>query len=216
MDIEQLNKLIESSADPKLSKFDSDGISSTLLPQGDYLYMSIGEGSVMLYMSCENIGEKSVVNPEVFERLLSLNMFGGRYHNIRLTYDSDTAVLWLCYDVMFDTFSPETFKSSVKTFIEEGNSFRSFLNENILNIILAENSVSSKAAVENKSTVSSASPSSSSVQETPSRTYTAFDEPDRPVDNAATEILQGRSEIPETEEDGMISVMIAQSMFMMA
>ncbi|WP_406018021.1 type III secretion system chaperone [Succinivibrio sp.] len=223
MNVEQINKLIETVSSPKLSKFDNNGISSTLLPEGDYLYMCMKEVSVMLYIRCETLGEKSVVNPEMFESLLSLNIFGGRYHNIRLTYDRDTTVLWLCYDVMLDTVTPETFQSSLKIFIEDANSFRNFLNDKILDVVIGVNRASLKAPVLNKSTSTPATQSTLSsintvppVQSSPAKLQTVFDEPSTPVDNAATEILQGRSSIPETEEDGMISVMVAQSMFMMA
>ncbi len=223
MNIEQLNKLIQTIASPKLSQFDSNGISSTLLPEGDYLYMSLREVSVMLYMRCETLGEKSVVNPEMFEGLLSLNMFGGRYHNIRLTYDRDTTVLWLCFDVMLDTFTPETFQTSLKHFIEDGNSFRHFLNDKILDVILGSNRGPVSSPVLNRAAAPSAvqqssgmAAASSSAQSAPASTYSAMDELATPVDNSATEVIQGRSTIPETEEDGMISVMVAQSMFMMA
>ena len=225
MDIEQLNKIIDTIDNPKLSKFNSNGISSTLLPQGDYLYMSLRDVSVMLYIRCETLGEKSVVNASMFESLLSLNMFGGRYHNIRLTYDRDTTVLWLCHDVMLDSFSQDSFCTAVKVFIEDGVTFRNFLNYRVLDVVMGAQREPSKAPVVNKQAASSpaksmesSSVSSSSASESNSsaRRYTAFDEPDRPVENSATEVLSGRSEIPETEEDGMISVMVAQSMFMMA
>lgn len=223
MNIEQINKLIETMSSPKLSQFDSNGMSSTLLPEGDYLHMSFREISVMLYMRCETLGEKSVVNPEMFESLLSLNMFGGRYHNIRLTYDRDTTVLWLCHDIMLDTCTPDSFLSDLKFFIQDGNNFRDFLNDKILDVVLGANRASVQSSVQNKQASATAtdhstssSTASASAQPSSARTYNAFDEPSTPVDNAATEILSGRSAIPETEEDGMISVMVAQSMFMMA
>jgi hypothetical protein len=216
MDIAQLNSLIEKMDNPKISKFNSDGISSTLLPQGDYLYMSLRDVSVMLYIRCETLGEKSVVNASMFEGLLALNIFGGRYHNIRLSYDRDTTVLWLCHDVMLDSFSVESFSSAVKIFIEDGVAFRNFVNDEILDAVLELKKESSKAPSITKSAVSTVANSSSSAAQNSVRSYTAFDEPDRPVENSATEVLSGRTEIPETEEDGMISVMVAQSMFMMA
>ena len=213
MDIEQLNSLIEKMDNPKISKFNSDGISSTLLPQGDYLYMSLRDVSVMLYMRCENLGEQSVVNASMFEGLLALNIFGGRYHNIRLSYDRDTTVLWLCHDVMLDSFSVASFSSAVRIFIEDGVAFRNFVNDEILDAVLKLNKEPSKTLSVNKSAVSPVANSSSSAAQTPVRSY---DEPDRPVETSATEVLSGKSEIPETEEEGMISVMVAQSMFMMA
>ena len=106
---------------------------------------------------------------------------------------------------------------------ERGRGDHEVLRHRHLDVVIGANRASVKAPDLNKSTSTPATQSSLSsintvppVQSSPAKLQTVFDEPSTPVDNAATEILQGRSSIPETEEDGMISVMVAQSMFMMA
>jgi len=131
MQTEFLNQLLGLFSDLKLSKFDDDGISKTTLPEGGILFLSLVSNSVLAYIKLERLGLKSS-NKEIFEDLLASNLVGGEFGNIRIAYDKDTTVVWLCYNIMLNDLNAKSFEEQLKFFITNAMNYRALLLSKIL------------------------------------------------------------------------------------
>jgi hypothetical protein len=137
MQTEFLNQLLGLFSDLKLSKFDDDGISKTTLPEGGILFLSLVSNSVLAYIKLERLGLKSS-NKEIFEDLLASNLVGGEFGNIRIAYDKDTTVVWLCYNIMLDDLNATSFEKLLKFFITNAMNYRALLLSKILSNLFSD------------------------------------------------------------------------------
>ena len=137
MQTEFLNQLLGLFSDLKLSKFDDDGISKTTLPEGGILFLSLVSNSVLAYIKLERLGLKSS-NKEIFEDLLASNLVGGEFGNIRIAYDKDTTVVWLCYNIMLDDLNATSFEELLKFFITNAMNYRALLLSKILSNLFSD------------------------------------------------------------------------------
>ena len=137
MQTEFLNQLLGLFSDLKLSKFDDDGISKTTLPEGGILFLSLVSNSVLAYIKLERLGLKSS-NKEIFEDLLASNLVGGEFGNIRIAYDKDTTVVWLCYNIMLNDLNAKSFEEQLKFFITNAMNYRALLLSKILSNLFSD------------------------------------------------------------------------------
>ena len=137
MQTEFLNQLLGLFSDLKLSKFDDDGISKTTLPEGGIFFLSLVSNSVLAYIKLERLGLKSS-NKEIFEDLLASNLVGGEFGNIRIAYDKDTTVVWLCYNIMLNDLNAKSFEEQLKFFITNAMNYRALLLSKILSNLFSD------------------------------------------------------------------------------
>ncbi|MDY6469660.1 MAG: hypothetical protein SPK70_01155, partial [Succinivibrio dextrinosolvens] len=76
MQTEVLNQMLSSFKDLNLSEFDDNQISKTALSEGGILFLSSANNSVLAYIKVEKLGKDSA-KKQIFEELLSSNLFGG-------------------------------------------------------------------------------------------------------------------------------------------
>ncbi|MCR5535785.1 MAG: type III secretion system chaperone, partial [Succinivibrio sp.] len=104
------------------------------------LYLCAGNKSLMEYLRVARLDEAAQEHPHLFITLLSINVIGGQFHNIRITYDEETSVVWLCHDLSYEDLSASYLDEEIRTFIQNALSFKKILKNYIAeNIISDEN-----------------------------------------------------------------------------
>lgn len=134
MKIEDLNQLIKQVTGYDLPDFDTDGLASIRLKDGSLLNFFASEATLMLFMQVEVLGEEAENNPVIFRNLLHSNVITGRFNNMRITYDEDTTVVWLCHDVTYDTLTAQSLTEEIKYFEKNAPELITILREDIINI----------------------------------------------------------------------------------
>lgn len=218
MDIDKLNTMIESIISPKLSKFAPNGISSTFIKETGYLYISIRAHTLMFYMRSEKLGEICKEFPELFEMLLTANVSGGRFNNLRLTYDSDTTVLWLCYDIKHEAVTATAIKETAEMFIQNAKDFKKLLNSQLLDVVLK----TLKGQDTNKSINEPFEGAHSMLPFDIEQSYAvsfaaSYSTAEANFDNNLGVKTAKNGEIVHSQQkEGPVNVMVAQSLFMLA
>ena len=136
MDFTNINKIVETLNSPKISKFEQNRLSRTAIPGFGYLFMCIRAHSLMLYTSVGMLGQEAKYYPKIFEMLLNHEISGGRFDNIRVAFDSDTTVLWLCHDLNMEEVTAESLKNAINKFVENAKKFKKLLNTQFLEVYL--------------------------------------------------------------------------------
>ena len=136
MDLSSINQIVKAIGTPRISEFGQNRLSRSAIPGFGYLFMSLRLNSLMLYTSVENLGAESKYYPKFIEMLLNAEVSGGRFNNIRATFDSATNVLWLCYDINTSDINAESLKDTILTFVDNAKSFRKFLKTQFIDAVL--------------------------------------------------------------------------------
>lgn len=136
MDLTNLNKIVEALDSPKISKFEQNLLSRTAFPGFGYLFICIRPHSLMLYTSVGMLGQEAKYFPKLFELLLNHEISGGRFDNIRATFDSETSVLWLCYDLNLEEVTTESLKNAIVKFVDNAKKYKKLLNTQFLDVYL--------------------------------------------------------------------------------
>ena len=123
MQTEVLNQMLSSFKDLNLSEFDDNQISKTALSEGGILFLSSANNSVLAYIKVEKLGKDSA-KKQIFEELLSSNLFGGEFGNIRIAYDQDTSVVWLCHNIMLENLNAFSFEEQIRKFISDALNYK--------------------------------------------------------------------------------------------
>lgn len=123
MQTEVLNQMLSSFKDLNLSEFDENQISKTALSEGGILFLSSANNSVLAYIKVEKLGKDSATK-QIFEELLSSNLFGGEFGNIRIAYDQDTSVVWLCHNIMLENLNAFSFEEQIRKFISDALNYK--------------------------------------------------------------------------------------------
>lgn len=136
MDFTNINKIVENLDSPKISKFEQNRLSRTAFPGFGYLFMCIRAHSLMLYTSVCMLGSEAKYFPKLFEMLLNHEISGGRFDNIRVAFDSETTVLWLCHDLNLEEVTTESLKNAINKFVDSAKKFKKLLNTQFLEVYL--------------------------------------------------------------------------------
>ncbi len=132
MDIDELNKIFSSLSNISLSPLNEDGISSTQLKNGTVLEIFAASKTLMLFMEVENLGNAGSESPDIFRLLLSINTLGGRFGNLRITYDEESTSVWVCYDISYEELTVQLLEEKLSKFIEEAPQFANMVREEII------------------------------------------------------------------------------------
>ncbi|MBE6422429.1 type III secretion system chaperone [Succinivibrio dextrinosolvens] len=141
MDIIHINNLLKQFKRVHLNDFLENGISTTRLNDGNELYANITDNSVMFFMSVEKLGDNAEDHPNVFSDLLAAAMAGGKFSNLRIVYDKETTIVWVCYDISIDHLTADRFEEGAECFIENAQPYIDYLRTVITSSFLDENSV---------------------------------------------------------------------------
>ena len=145
MQTEVLNQLLGSFRELKLSAFDENQLSKTTLPEGGILFLSSNNNSVLAYLKVARLG-LDFSKKQLFEDLLASNLLGGEFGNIRIAYDKDTTVVWLCYNILTENLNALAFEEKLKIFISDAQNYRALLLNQVISNILEASSQDSAAA----------------------------------------------------------------------
>lgn len=136
MDVANIDRMLESLDSPKIAKFGSNPLSCTSIPGLGSLFICLRAKTLMFYTSIERLGAESKNFPALFEMILTSDVSGGRFNNLRLAYDSDTTVLWLCYDINLDDVTTMVLRDTVNSFINNAKSFKKLLKTQLLDVVI--------------------------------------------------------------------------------
>lgn len=136
MRIEDLNEYIKSFKTIRLNPFGDKSFTQTFVEGIGYVYLNAGEKSITLYNKVEKL-ESALIEKhrDIFEILLNSNIISGIFGNIRIAYDSDTKVIWLCHDVMYDALNAMVLENSIREFTENAGSLKEQLLTRIIEIL---------------------------------------------------------------------------------
>ena len=132
MNTTDLNKLLQRLSDYDLPPFDSYGLTSARLNDGNLLNIYAAEESLMLFMQVEVLGNAAEDHPEIFRELLHSNIIGGRFGNMRIVYDDESTAVWVCHDVLFETINGDSHISEVDNFVKNAPLLINILREDII------------------------------------------------------------------------------------
>ncbi len=132
MDSDKLEELFSKIDVIEVQPFNDEGVSSTQLENGRFLNMIAGSKTLMMYMAVETLGEAGEENPDIYKHLLSVNSFGGRFGNLRVTYEEDSATVWLCYDIDYDILSSDLLSEKIKVFENVAPEYIQLIREEII------------------------------------------------------------------------------------
>ena len=132
MNTTDLNKLLQRLSDYDLPPFDSDGLTSARLNDGNMLNIYAAEESLILFMQVEVLGNAAEDHPEIFRELLHSNIIGGRFGNMRIVYDDESTAVWVCHDVLFETINGDSLISEVDNFVKNAPLLINILREDII------------------------------------------------------------------------------------
>ncbi|WP_295363040.1 hypothetical protein [uncultured Succinivibrio sp.] len=90
----------------------------------------------MLYNRIDRLGSECKAFPELFEMILTSEVSSGRFNNIRLTYDSDTTVLWMCYDIKLEDITTVVLRDSINDFITNAKSLKKLMKTQLLDVVM--------------------------------------------------------------------------------
>lgn len=138
MDAAALNNMIKQFKTIRLEEFSESGISSTRLEDDSVLYANITDNTVMFFKPVEKLGEKAEETPRVFTDLLAAGMCGGRFGNIRITYDVETTYVWICIDVLSDNLTADKLEETAALFIKHSPQYIKVLRSVIANAFFSE------------------------------------------------------------------------------
>lgn len=200
MQTDVLNQMLGSFRELKLSEFDDNQISKTTLPEGGILFLSSVNNSVLAYIKVEKLGIDSA-KKQIFEELLSSNLFGGEFGNIRIAYDRDTTVVWLCYNILTENLNALSFEEQLRGFISDALNYKAILLRQVLSKLLdiseSESPVSSEYI-----------PNIPSIQDIYSTPQTAATEPVKEQNSSASRAAE--------PEEITVDKILHQALFMMA
>ena len=138
MDIMHINKMLKQFKRVHLNDFLENGISTTRLNDGNELYANITDNSVMFFMSVEKLGDNAEEHPNIFSDLLAAAMAGGKFSNLRIVYDKETTIVWVCYDVSSDRLTADRLEEGAECFIENAPTYIDYLRSVITSSFLEE------------------------------------------------------------------------------
>lgn len=139
MNIALVNSMLKQFKRVRLNDFQENGISTTRLDDGNEIYANITDNSVMFFMTVEKLGGNAEDHPNVFSDLLAAAMAGGRFSNLRIVYDKETTIVWVCYDVLTDLLTADQFEEGAECFIENAKPYIEYLRAVITSSFLEEN-----------------------------------------------------------------------------
>lgn len=200
MQTDVLNQMLGSFRELKLSEFDDNQISKTTLPEGGILFLSSVNNSVLAYIKVEKLGIDSA-KKQIFEELLSSNLFGGEFGNIRIAYDRDTTVVWLCYNILTENLNALSFEEQLRGFISDALNYKAILLRQVLSKLLDISESESPAASEYISNI----PSTQNIYST---SQAAAAEPVKDQNSAASRAAE--------PEEITVDKILHQALFMMA
>ncbi|SFS44480.1 hypothetical protein SAMN02910357_00772 [Succinivibrio dextrinosolvens] len=232
MDAASIDRMLESLDSPKIAKFGSNPLSSTLIPGFGYLFMCMRTKTLMIYTRIDRLGAECKAFPELFEMLLTSDVSAGRFNNLRLAYDSDTTVLWICYDIKLDELTTIVLRDGINDFINNAKSFKKLMKTQLLDVImqtlrssqgLTDESVQLSPDME-QSCALSLSVSNITAEKNYEQNKPLSTQPNiqaqlkqNMVSAAGAQgIGGGPGEAGNPQEPELVDVMIAQSMFMLA
>ncbi len=102
------------------------------MQSGHVLNLSANSSALMMFISGEKLGELSGQVTNIFQIMLEANNLGGKFGNIRITYDSSTTVFWLCRDLAYEDLSASLLESEVTSFLKNAVSFLRYIRLNII------------------------------------------------------------------------------------
>ena len=92
----------------------------------------------MFFMSVEKLGDNAEEHPNIFSDLLAAAMAGGKFSNLRIVYDKETTIVWVCYDVSSDRLTADRFEEGAECFIENAPTYIDYLRAVITSSFLEE------------------------------------------------------------------------------
>ncbi len=234
MDAPSIDRMLESLDSPKIAKFGPNPLSCTPLPGFGYLFMCIRTQTLMIYTRIERLGAETKAFPELFEMILTSDVSGGRFNNLRLAYDSDTTVLWMCYDIKLEEITTVVLRDTINSFINNAKSFKKLLKTQLLDVVM-QTLRDSLGQTEDSSLFSPEMEQSCALSLACSNVAAEknyeLNKPIQTSPDVQAQIKQtvsspsvGGSGVPGTpagaggnpQEPELVNVMIAQSMFMLA
>lgn len=136
MDAQSIDRMLDSLDSPRIAKFGGNPLSCSPIPGFGYLFMCIRPQTLMIYNRIDRLGSESKAFPELFEMILTSEVSSGRFNNIRLAYDSDTTVLWMCYDIKLDDVTTIVLRDSINDFINNGKSLKKLMKTQLLDVVM--------------------------------------------------------------------------------
>ncbi len=136
MDASSIDRMLESLDSPRIAKFGTNPLSCTPLPGFGNLFMCLRSQTLMLYTRIERLGAETKAFPELFEMILTSAVSGGRFNNLRLAFDSDTTVLWMCYDIKLDSVTTVVLRDTINDFINNAKSFKKLMKTQLLDVVM--------------------------------------------------------------------------------
>ncbi len=147
MDIDELNRIFSKLENYSLSPISEDGLSSTRLENGTELYIIAGSKTLIMSVEVENLGNAGSENPDIFRHLLSVNILGGRYGNLRIGYDEASSTVWVCYDIIYEILTADLLEEKLKNFIENAPKFATLIREEIIYTYIDEQKPSAESHI---------------------------------------------------------------------
>ena len=136
MRIEELNEYIKTFKSIKVPPFGDKAFTQTFVEVTGYIYLSAGEKSITLYNKVEKLDSSLIEkHRDVFEILLNSNIISGVFGNIRIAYDSETKVIWLCHDVMYEEINAVVLENHIREFMENAGILKEQLLSKIIEIL---------------------------------------------------------------------------------
>ena len=237
MDAPSIARMLDSLDSPRIAKFGGNPLSCSPIPGFGYLFMCIRPQTLMIYNRIDRLGSESKAFPELFEMILASEVSSGRFNNIRLVYDSDTTVLWMCYDIKLEDITTVVLRDSINDFINNAKNLKKFMKTQLLDVVMQalreSQDLTDEAAQLSPDMEQSCALSLAVSNITAEKNY----EQSKPLStdpNVQTQLKQiilasakgpGTSSSSNSETTGttgekkepeLVNVMIAQSMFMLA
>ena len=135
MDKSKINMLLRGITTYDIGPLDDDMNTMFTLNDGTIINLHAGTTSLMLFTMVETLGDSGKESPVVYERLLHANILGGRFGNIRIVYDMESTVVWLNYDLPFETLDAVSLMSSLESFVKNSQTFKLVLKDEIIEAV---------------------------------------------------------------------------------